>query len=78
MTELLSVIADALGVAATVLTRASSHETLAAWDSLGHVQVILAVEGHFGVRFRSDELPQLNSVEALARRLGRSTPKEGP
>lgn len=73
MNELLLVIADALGVAATRVTRESSHETLAAWDSLGHVQVILAVEGHFGVRFRTDELPQLNSVKALAQRLGRST-----
>jgi acyl carrier protein len=78
MTELLRVIADALGVSAQAITSETSSETLPAWDSLGHLHVILAVEGHFGTRFRSDEIPRLGSVLALAEHLGLRPMREDP
>jgi acyl carrier protein len=46
-------------------------ETLASeipgWDSLNHVNVILAVEEHFGVRFKMAEVLKLNSIGDLQR-----------
>jgi acyl carrier protein len=46
-------------------------ETLATqvpgWDSLNHVNVILAVERHFQVRFKSAEVLRLKSVGDLQR-----------
>jgi acyl carrier protein len=37
------------------------------WDSLNHVNVILAVEEHFGVRFKMAEVLKLNSIGDLQR-----------
>jgi acyl carrier protein len=39
------------------------------WDSLSHVNVILAVEQHFRVRFKSVEVLRLKSVGDLQRLL---------
>jgi acyl carrier protein len=35
------------------------------WDSIMHINLILAVEEHFDVRFRSYEVAQLRSVGEL-------------
>ena len=44
-------------------------ETLASqvpgWDSLNHVNVILAVEKHFGVRFKPIEILRLKNIGDL-------------
>jgi acyl carrier protein len=37
------------------------------WDSLSHVNVILAVEKHFQVRFKNSEVLRLKSVGDLQR-----------
>ena len=46
-------------------------ETLAAhvpgWDSLNHVNVILAIEKHFSVRFRPIEVLKLKNIGDLGR-----------
>ena len=39
------------------------------WDSLSHINVVLAVEKHFGVRFKSVEVLRLKSVGDLQRLL---------
>ncbi len=70
-----SVVAAALKVPPEQVTAATSSSNLPAWNSLGHLQVILAVETSFGVRFRSAEMPTLDSIAALSSRLGIS---EGP
>lgn len=56
--------------------RVADDETLSAktepsWDSLRHVEVLLAVEGALDVRFDEDELAQLDSVEKLVRSVKR-------
>jgi len=35
------------------------------WDSLNHVNVILAIENHFGVRFRPIEVLKLKNIGDL-------------
>jgi acyl carrier protein len=39
------------------------------WDSLSNVQILLAVEKHFGVRFTSREIQGLKDVGELCARL---------
>ncbi len=54
------------------ISEADSAETVASWDSVRHLSLILALEERFGVRFDTDEIPALISVrriqEALERR----------
>ena len=39
------------------------------WDSVVHLNLILALEAEFGIRFSTAEIPQLNSVGKLRARL---------
>ena len=36
-----------------------------AWDSVGHIDLVLAIEGAFGVSFASYEIPELASVAQI-------------
>jgi len=37
----------------------------AAWDSLGHFQLIEMIESEFNVRFKSSEIPELKSLSMI-------------
>lgn len=67
-------LAEALRIPSDTINTDDSSETLEAWDSLGHLDVILAVEQEFGVHFLTDEIPQMTSIgdlEAALVRKGR-------
>ena len=44
-------------------------EQVPGWDSLSHVNVILAVERHFGVHFKAREVLSLKNIGDLQRLL---------
>jgi acyl carrier protein len=48
----------------------ASPETIAEWDSLGHLTLVLAVEAEFGVSFEADEIPTLNTFSRIRERVG--------
>jgi acyl carrier protein len=41
-----------------------------AWDSLGHMSLVVALEKEFGVRFPGTALAGLTSVDGIIRELG--------
>lgn len=43
-----------------------SVETIAAWDSVRHLTLVLAIEEEFGISLDADLIPGLTSVGALA------------
>ena len=63
------VFASVFGIEPTALTDADSPATIAAWDSLSHVSLILALEAEFGVAFDAGDLATLTSVADIRRRL---------
>ena len=59
-------VLDLLGtVLQTSVDPTTSTNTLPAWDSLRHIQVIFAVEDAFNVQFPEEALGELTSVELL-------------
>jgi len=44
----------------------SSPDTIEAWDSLQHLNLVLALEQEFGIQFTPEEIEQLLSVELIA------------
>ncbi len=67
--ELKQVLADVLGVGS--VSDADSVHTIPAWDSVRHISLIVALEERFGVTFDIDEIPALNSVQAISEALAR-------
>ncbi len=65
--ELKAVILSTLKLDGWDLTDTTLAAEVPGWDSLSHINVVLAVEKHFGVRFRSAEVLKLKNVGDLQR-----------
>ncbi|HSG97390.1 MAG TPA: acyl carrier protein [Woeseiaceae bacterium] len=47
------------------ITAESSPESIERWDSLKHMQLIMALEDELGVQFPDDAIPELVSYGAI-------------
>lgn len=47
----------------------SSRDSIPAWDSLRHVEIIFAFEDSYGITLEEAEMAKLNSVKSLAQRV---------
>lgn len=52
-----------------ILPDNASYETIAEWDSLGHLKLIFAIEEEFEIKFNAEKIPQLNSLNLLQREI---------
>jgi len=59
------VIADVFGVPRDKLGAATMQEDIPEWDSLGHLNLVLALEEAFNVSFSVTAMPDLVSVTAI-------------
>lgn len=59
-------MADIFGVPVDQLTPASSPDNVETWDSIQHLNLVMALEQEFGVQFSPEEIEQLLSVELVA------------
>jgi acyl carrier protein len=67
MTErVVRIAADVFGVSADAIGPASSPDTIEAWDSLHHLNLVLALEQEFAVQFTPEEIEQMLSIELAA------------
>jgi acyl carrier protein len=64
-----AVAAAVFGVDADGLTDDASPTTIPQWDSVGHLELVLALEAEFGVQFAVDEIATLNSLGVIRQRL---------
>lgn len=56
------IAADVLEVPLTRVTPDSSPETLETWDSVHHLNLVLALEQEFNMQFEPEEIDQLGNV----------------
>jgi acyl carrier protein len=63
--RLQTTIATTLKVAPAKITPTTRDEDLPSWDSLGQVNLIMALEQTFGVYIEVEEFANLNSVPAI-------------
>jgi acyl carrier protein len=61
-----ALIAQVLGLDEVELPPSLTPQTVGAWDSLHHFELMLALETEFGLTIRGDEMPNLTSDEAIA------------
>jgi acyl carrier protein len=60
------IAADVFGLPIEEIRPDSSPDNIETWDSLQHLNLVLALEQEFGVQFSPEEIEQLLSVELVA------------
>ena len=63
------VVGQVVGADDLKLSPASTAADVDGWDSLTHVQIMVALERAFGVRFRTGEMASLANVGELVDRI---------
>jgi acyl carrier protein len=63
--SLRDIIADILEISPEQVTPDLSAGVVDSWDSFRHLQVVLALEGEYGVQFDPQRIPELTSVSSL-------------
>lgn len=68
---------DVRGIAADIfemdpqaLNAASSPEQVEKWDSIQHLNLVLALEGKYGIAFEPEEMEQMTNLGEIATLVG--------
>lgn len=60
--KVFKIIGQVMNVPAAEIRESSSPETLKRWDSFQHMNIVLALEEEFGIRFTEEEIFQMASA----------------
>ena len=60
--RVVQVVSRVMGVPVDAIDAESSPDTIKRWDSLRHMNLVLALEEEFGVSFNDEELVELLTV----------------
>jgi acyl carrier protein len=73
-----AIASDVFGVSPAKISPESSPETIESWDSMQHLNLVLAVEEKFGIQLAPEEIEQMKNIGAVAalvdRKLESATP----
>ena len=58
-------VSDLFGVPSAQISESSSPQTIEAWDSMGHLNLVLALEQSFGVQFSPEEIAAMTNVALI-------------
>ncbi len=64
----------AFGIPREQVQASTARADIPEWDSVGHLNLMLGLEGHFGVTLEVNDLTRLTSVEAILEYLNRACP----
>lgn len=67
------VMGAVFGINASAISPDASSATIAEWDSVRHLQLMLALEEEFNVQFETDELVSLRTLPLIEQRLRSET-----
>lgn len=72
--RLCEIVRDVIGDEDLVLDESTSARDVEGWDSLAHINIMVAVESVFGVNFTSDELTRFEDLGQLQQHLQQRAP----
>lgn len=61
------IASDLFGLSPEQLIDSMSPQTVADWDSVQHLNLVLAIESRLGVRFEPREIEQMQSIGEIIR-----------
>jgi acyl carrier protein len=65
--QIRTMASDLFGVPAERITADSSPQTLEAWDSIQHLNLVLALEEKFSVQLSPEEIEQMTNIGETAK-----------
>ena len=71
--RIVQVISAILEIETSSISQDSSIETLEEWDSVSHMNLVLAMEQEFDVEFSDDQMMEVLSVKKLSETLASIT-----
>ncbi|WP_379071535.1 acyl carrier protein [Mesorhizobium sp. UC22_110] len=63
--KLTTVFHDIFGDSKLQIARETTAADVAGWDSFNHINLMMMVEGEFGIRFKTSEITHLKNVGEL-------------
>jgi acyl carrier protein len=63
--RVLRIVSSVLGVPASAIDESTSPDTVSTWDSMQHLQLVLALEEEFNLRFEVDEIEAMQRVGVI-------------
>ena len=70
--HLFQVLSETLNVSEDLLSLESSRDSVEAWDSLGHIMLMLAVEQRFGCKLSVEQIQSIRTVKDILDCLSKS------
>ncbi len=64
-------VSEIFGVSMSRINENSSMDTIKEWDSLNHMNLMMALEEEFSIQFDNDEVMKLTSIPAILSSLKR-------
>lgn len=64
-TRVRRVVSDVFGVPVDQVSLATTHESVDGWDSLSVINLLMAVEGEFGVSMEPEDAAHFGSVQGI-------------
>lgn len=68
--EVRTIAADTFGMDPRKLNASSSPEQVEAWDSVQHLNLVLALESRYGIQFEPEEMERMKDLGEIAALLG--------
>ena len=61
-----NIASDIFGVSVDKIKAESSPETIETWDSMQHLNLVLAIEEKFGMQLEPEDIEQMKDIGAVA------------
>jgi acyl carrier protein len=65
LSQVRDIIADVLDQPDLQVTPATTAENVDGWDSFNHINIVVAIESHFGIKIHTAEIEELRNVGEL-------------
>ena len=63
--RVIQIVSDVTGVPISKLDGNSSPESVSEWESMKHINIVLAIEEEFGLHFDDEEITELKGIKSL-------------
>jgi len=65
MEQVIQVVAETLNISSSTITQESTAENTTGWDSLAHVNLMIALEQTFDITLDVEDFAKLNSIQSI-------------